>query len=142
MGVLERELPERRGGPRGVREVVGLRSPQLYEALKRYCLGAFASLYRESQSEAPLPFSFEEHSAPDRPALYDYRPLARGYVEARAEQLIRLDDAQFAIEELRREPAAAIFARAHAGPDTTEESAVFRTILLPFLSGMAERCGG
>jgi hypothetical protein len=121
---------------------VGLRSPQLYEALKRYCLGAFACLYRESQSETPLQFAFEEHAVPDRPALYDYRPLARGYVEARADQLRALDDAQFALEELGREPAAAIFAHAHAGPDTTGESALFRTILLPFLSGMAERCGG
>ena len=121
---------------------MGLRSPQLYESLRRYCLGAFAYLYRESESEAPLPFAFEEHAVPDRPALYEYRPLARGYVEARAAELRGLDDAQFALEELRREPAAAIFARAHAGPDTTEESALFRTILLPFLSGMAERCGG
>ena len=121
---------------------MGIRSPQLHEALRRYCLGAFAYLYRESQSEAPLQFSFEEHAAPGRPPLYEYRPRARGYVEARAERLRGLDDAQFALEELRRQPAAAIFARAHAGPDPTEESALFRTILLPFLSGMADRCGG
>jgi hypothetical protein len=121
---------------------VGVRRPQLYEALKRYCLGAFALLYRESRSETPLGFSFEEHVAPGRPPLYDYRPLARGYVEARAERLIRLDDAVFAVEELGREPAAAIFARGHAGPEPSEEAALFRTILLPFLSGMADRCGG
>jgi hypothetical protein len=121
---------------------VAARSPQLYEALRRHCLGAFAYLYRESQADAPLPFSFEEHAAPGRPALYEYRPRARGYVEERAEALRRLDDAQFALEELRREPAAAIFAHAHAGRDTNEEAALYRTILLPFLAGMAERCGG
>jgi len=121
---------------------VAVRSPQLYETLRRFCLGAFAHLYRESETESPLQFSFEEHAAPGRPALYEYRPRARGYVEARADQLRRLDDAQFAMEELNREPAAAIFARAHAGPDTTGEPALFRTILLPFLAGMAERCGG
>jgi hypothetical protein len=122
---------------------VGFRSPQLYEALRLHCLGAFAYLYRESQSDAPLPFSFEEHAAPGRPALYEYRPRARSYVEDRAEQLRRLDDAQFALEELRREPAVAIFAHAHSGSeDTTEESALYRTILLPFLAGLAERCGG
>jgi hypothetical protein len=121
---------------------VAVRSPQLYEALRRYCLGAFSYLYRESQESAPLQFSFEEHAAPGRPPLYEYRPRARGYVEARAEHLRRLGDAGFAMEELRREPAAAIFARAHTGPDTTEESALFRTILLPFLAGMADRCGG
>ena len=121
---------------------MAVRSPQLYDALRRYCLGAFAYLYRGAQEEAPLQFSFEEHTAPGRPALYEYRPRARGYVEARADHLYALDDARFAMEELRREQAAAIFARAHAGPDTTEESALFRTILLPFLSGMADRCGG
>ena len=121
---------------------MAIRSPQLYEALRRHCLGAFAYLYRASQDEAPLPFSFEEHAAPGRPALYEYRPRARSYVEDRAEELRRLDDAQFALEELRREPAAAIFAHAHAAVDTTEESALYRTILLPFLAGLAERCGG
>jgi len=121
---------------------VAVRSPQLYEALRCYCLGAFAWLYRESQDDAPLPFSFEEHAAPGRPALYEYRPRARSYVEERADRLRRLDDAQFAIEELEREPAAAIFAHAHVDADTTEESALYRTMLLPFLAGMAERCGG
>ena len=121
---------------------MAVRSPQLYEALRRYCLGAFAYLYRESQSDAPLPFSFEEHAAPGRPALYEYRPRARGYVEDRAENLRQLDDAQFALEELRREPAAAIFAHAHSVDDATGETALYRTILLPFLTGMAERCGG
>jgi hypothetical protein len=121
---------------------VAVRSPQLYEALRRYCLGAFAYLYREALDDEPLQFSFEEHTAPGRPALYEYRPRARGYVEARAEQLRRLDDAQFAMEELRREPAAAIFARAHSVDETTEDSGLFRTILLPFLAGMADRCGG
>jgi hypothetical protein len=121
---------------------VAVRSPQLYEALRRYCLGAFAYLYRESQEDEPLQFSFEEHEAPGRPALYEYRPRARGYVEARADQLRRLGDAQFVLEELGREPAAAIFARAHAEPDASGEPALFRTILLPFLAGMADRCGG
>ena len=119
-----------------------VRSPQLYDAVRRFCLGAFAYLYRESHEDAPLPFAFEEHAAPERPVLYDYRPLARGYVEARAERLLRLGDAQFAIEELRREPAAAIFARGHVGSGAVGETALFRTILLPFLTGMADHCGG
>ena len=121
---------------------MAVRSPQLYEALRRFCLGAFSYLYREVRDDAPLQFSFEEHTAPGRPALYEYRPRAGGYVQARVDHLRALDDARFAMEELRREPAAAIFARGHAGTDTTEESALFRTILLPFLAGMAERCGG
>jgi hypothetical protein len=121
---------------------VGVRSPQLYHALRRFCLGAFALLYRESQEEAPLPFSFEQHDSPDRPTLYELRPLARGYVEARAERLLGLDDAQAAIDELEREPAAAIFSRAHAAGRPTEERALFRGVLLPLLAGVAEACGG
>ncbi len=118
-----------------------VRSPQLYEAVRRFCLGAFAYLFRESEADAPLPFSFEEHAAPGRPAFYEYRPLTRGYVEARAERLARLDDARFAVEELGREPAAAIFAHGHAtGP--ADDTSLFTTILLPLLSAVAERCGG
>jgi hypothetical protein len=119
---------------------VGPRSPKLYTALRRFCLGAFAYLYRESMEEAPLPFSFEEHSTPGRPALYEYRPLVRGYVEARAQRLVELDDAQFAVEELGREPAAAIFAQHHGG--TSGAAGVFRTVLLPLLASVAEACGG
>lgn len=121
---------------------MAVRSPQLYDALRRFCLGAFAYLYRESQEGAALQFSFEEHAAPGRPALYEYRPRARPYVEARAAELGQLGDTRFALEELSREPAAAIFARAHTGPETTGEPALFRTILLPFLAGMADHCGG
>ena len=52
------------------------------------------------------------------------------------------DDARLAVEELRREPAAAIFARAHAGPRASEDEALFRTVLLGLLIGTAEACGG
>jgi hypothetical protein len=121
---------------------MGVRAPQLYRALRRFCLGSFASLHREAEEDAPVPFAFEEHSSPDRPALYEYRPLVRGYIEARAERLFRLDDARFAIEELLREPAAAIFAAAHAGERLPQEASLFRTIALPLLSDVAEGCGG
>jgi hypothetical protein len=121
---------------------VAVRSPSLYTAVRRFCLGAFAYLYRESREEAPVPFAFEEHSTPGRPALYEYRPLARGYVEARADRLVRLDDARFAVEELEREPAAAIFAQAHGGEGPSTRKALFRTILLPLVASAAESCGG
>lgn len=119
-----------------------MRSPQLYSALRRFCLGAFAKLFLETEREAPLPFAFEEHAAPGRPTLYEYRPLVRSYVEARAERLRRLDDARLALEELQREPAAAIFARAHAGAPLAGDEALFRTIALPLLERVAEGCGG
>ncbi len=76
------------------------------------------------------------------PSLYEYRPLVSNFVEARAERLAASDDARIAIDELRREPAAAIFARAHAGVKPTEEEALLRTVLLPLLIKTAEACGG
>ena len=89
-----------------------------------------------------MPFAFEEHVAAGRPAFYEYHPLTRGYVDARAEKLLRLEDTQAAIEELEREPAAAIFARAHATVKPDEEQALFRTILLPLLGAVTDACGG
>lgn len=118
---------------------MAVRSQTLERALRCFCLGAFSVLER-AQSE--LPFAFEEHTAPGRPSLYEYRPLVRGFVESRAEQLAAREDARIAIDELRREPAAAIFARAHAGLKPTEDEALLRTVLLPLLVRTAEACGG
>ena len=83
-----------------------LRAPRLYEALRRFCLGAFAYLHRELSEGAELQFAFEEHASLGRPSLYEYKPLARSFVEERFEQLARREDARIALEELRREPAA------------------------------------
>ena len=66
----------------------------------------------------------------------------RTFVESRANALAKRDDARIALDELLREPAAAIFARAHAGPKPTEEQALFRTVLLSLLISTAEACGG
>ena len=52
------------------------------------------------------------------------------------------EDARIAVEELRREPAAAIFAHAHAGKRASEDEALFRTVLLGLLISTAEACGG
>ena len=106
-------------------------------------LGAFAFLLRElAEGSADLPFAFEEHGFGDGPALYEYRPLVRGFVEERAGRLRSRDDALIALDELRREPAAAIFARAHAGPKPSADEALFRTILLGLVISTAESCGG
>jgi hypothetical protein len=105
-------------------------------------LGAFAYLLRELDDGEALPFAFEEHVQRDGPALYEYRPLVRGFVEDREPRLRGREDALLALEELRREPAAAIFARAHAGPRPSEDDALFRTVLLGLLVSTAEACGG
>src|SRR3954452_15975059 len=114
-----------------------VRAPHLYQSLRAFCLAAFAA-----ERGAELPFAFEEHATRDGPSLYEYRPLVRGFVEEHAPTLRRLPDARNAIDDLRREPAAAIFSRAHSGVGSTEDDALFRTILLPLLTAVAERSGG
>jgi hypothetical protein len=121
---------------------VAVRAPHLYNALRCFALGAFRMLLGELDGGVDLPFAFEEHLAPGRPALYEYRPLVRTFIEVRARDLQRRDDAAIALDELRREPAAAIFARAHAGPRRSEDDAFFASVLLPLLVRTAESCGG
>jgi hypothetical protein len=121
---------------------VAVRAPHLYNALRCFALGAFRMLLGELDGGVDLPFAFEEHLAPGRPALYEYRPLVRTFIEVRARDLHRRDDAGIALDELRREPAAAIFARAHAGPRRSEDDAFFASVLLPLLVHTAESCGG
>jgi hypothetical protein len=116
---------------------VALRAPHLYESLRAFCLAAFAA-----ERGAQIPFAFEEHATPEGPSLYEYRPLVRGFVDEQAPTLRRLPDARNAIDDLKREPAAAIFARAHARISDTSDDALFRSILLPMLTWTAERCGG
>ena len=121
---------------------MAVRAPHLRLTLRAFCLGAFVHLGRALEEGDDLPFAFEEHAQRGGPALYEYRPLVRSFVESRASQLAGREDALIALEELLREPAAAIFARAHAGPRPTEEQALFRTVLLALLISTAEGCGG
>ncbi|MFN2628982.1 MAG: hypothetical protein ABR569_10150 [Gaiellaceae bacterium] len=119
-----------------------MKAPQLYESLRRFCLGAFAVFGLDLDTGADLPFAFEEHGSYGRPTLYEYRPLVRGFVEARVERLRGREDARMALEDLRREPASAIFAAAHAGPKPDEDAALYRSVLVPLLVRTAEGCGG
>ena len=141
-GLLVPRVPERRGTEDGVSAVVIVRAPQLFDCLRAFCLGSFRALLQELEHGADLPFAFEEHSSYDRPALYEYRPLVKPFIESRAHTLRRRPDAELAVDELRREPAAAIFARAHAGPRADEHEALFGSVLLPLLMSTAEMCGG
>ena len=121
---------------------MAVRAPHLHLTLRAFCLGAFVFLGRALEEGDDLPFAFEEHVARGRPALYEYRPLVRpSSSRARARSRSARTRA-IALDELLREPAAAIFARAHAGPKPTEEEALFRTVLLPLLISTAEACGG
>jgi hypothetical protein len=116
---------------------VPVRAPHLYDVLRAFCLAAFAKLGPEVEQGSEIPFVVEESSG-----FYEYRPLVRDHILARAFWLAQLEDARIAIDELRQEPAAAIFARAHDGPESFDERALFRAILLPLLTRTAEACGG
>src|SRR5438552_8452187 len=119
-----------------------MRSPHLYDTLRRFCLGAFAAFHRDLDSGADLPFAFEEHGSYGRPTLYEYRPLVRGFVEARTERLFTRVDVQDFGTDLHSEPAARIFAQAHEGEVRDERRAVYRSVLVPLLVRTAEGCGG
>jgi hypothetical protein len=121
---------------------MAVRAPHLYPLLRGFALGAFVVLGRELEEGADLPFAFEEHVQRAGPALYELRPLVRLFIEEREAVLRGREDARLALEELRREPSAAIFAQAHAGPRATEDDALFRTVLLALLVSTAESCGG
>ena len=106
-----------------------LRAPHLYQCLRAFCLAAFSV-----ERGAELPFAFEEHPTQNGPSLYEYRPLVRGFIDDQAPTLRRLPDTRNAIDDLRREPAASMFAHAHSGVGSTADDALFRTILLPMLA--------
>jgi len=123
---------------------VAVRAPHLYRSLRCFCLAGFSLLGADVEAGDEVPFAFEEHSSGrGSAALYEYRPLLRSYVEARAERLRALADARIAVEELSREPAAAVYASAHTGRRGPRgDEALLRTILLPLLADVAEAAGG
>ena len=119
-----------------------VRAPHLYPLLRGFVLGSFVVLGRELEEGAELPFAFEEHVERRGPSLYELRPLVRSFIEERGPMLRAREDARLAVEELRREPAAGIFAQAHAGLRVSEDEALYRTVLLGLLIATAEACGG
>jgi hypothetical protein len=121
---------------------VAVRASHLYPLLRGFVLGSFVVLGRELEEGAELPFAFEEHVERRGPSLYELRPLVRAFIEEREPMLRAREDARLAVEELRREPSASIFAKAHAGKRASEDEALFRTVLLGLLISTAESCGG
>src|SRR5918999_2091883 len=121
---------------------MAVRAPHLHLTLRGFCLGAFVFLGRALEEGDELPFAFDEHAQRAGPALYQYRPLVHDFVESNAAALAERDDARLALDALLREPAAAIYACAHAGLRPAEDQALLRTVLLPLLVSTAEACGG
>ncbi|MGB2875740.1 MAG: hypothetical protein WBB76_09745 [Gaiellaceae bacterium] len=121
---------------------MAVRAPHLYRSLRCFCLAGFSVLSADVAAGDEIPFAFEEHATPGSTSLYEYRPLLRSYVDTRAARLAALADARIALEELAREPAASVYATAHAGKRGSGDEALLRTILLPLLMDVAEACGG
>jgi hypothetical protein len=118
------------------------RSPDLFRALRAFCLGAFFELGGEIERGADIPVALAEHGGADRPTLYEYTPLVGGFVEQYAQRLGLRDDASEALTVLKEEPAAGIFAQAHADEGVGEDEALRRTVLIPLLVRTAEGCSG
>jgi hypothetical protein len=137
-----RAARSRRSATDRVSRGVAVRSPQLYESLRNFCLAAFSLLQAEVDAGAEIPFAFEEHDSAGRTTFYEFRPLLVSFVDSRSGRIGELADAKLARERLEAEPAAAIFARAHAGARVAEEEALLRIVLLPLLADTAESCGG
>jgi hypothetical protein len=114
----------------------------LYRALRNFCLGSFFALAEELAAGADMPVALAEHAGPNRPTLYEYRPLVGAFVEQRAGWLGTREDSLEALAALKDEPAAGIFAQAHASEKAGEDEALRRTIVIPLLVRTAERCGG
>jgi len=110
-------------------------APHLHSALRGFCLAAFARIAPDAE-QGEIPFVVDE-----RGGLYEYRPLVRDHLEERVHLLSRLPDARIALDELRREPAAAIFVRG-AVDEPGADRTLFGAILLPLLVATAEACGG
>ncbi|MDQ4082003.1 MAG: hypothetical protein M3123_03835 [Actinomycetota bacterium] len=118
------------------------RSPNLFLALRAFCLGAFFELGRELESGAQVPVALDEHAAPNRPTLYEFRPLLGVFIEERAARLAQREDARDALAALKDEPAVGIYARAHVGERAGEDEALKGSVLVPLLVRTAEACGG
>jgi len=119
-----------------------MRSPHLYDTLRRFCLGASPPSTATS-TPAPTSPSPSRSTAPTaaRPST-KYRPLVRGFVEAARRPPLRTRR-----RSLRRRRSAARAGRPDLRPRargvTPDESrALYRSVLVPLLVRTAEGCGG
>ena len=119
------------------------RSPLLCTALRGFCLGAFFELGLELEGGADIPVALEEHAGPNRPTLYEYRPLVGSFVELRAG---RIGAARGRTRGARGAEGRAGRRDLRAAPTQTSASARTRRCAAPSSSRCssrtAEACGG
>jgi hypothetical protein len=116
--------------------------PELRRPLEHFVQAAFSVLAADVARGQEVPFALGGGGGASGPRLYDYRPLYRAYVEERAERLLDLADGRAALAALEADPGVLAYADVHAPGSTRTSEAVRRSVLVPLLVGVAERCDG
>ena len=114
------------------------RSPDLHDALRCTASAGFALLQAEVDRGADVPFAFEEHEARGRPTFYEYRPLVRRFVEARAERLAGCPTRGSRSRSCARARGRDL-RRAHAGGARAGRGRSSATVLLPLVAAHRRR---
>ncbi len=118
-----------------------LRRPEARRAVAHFVQAALRELSSDVTHGDEIPFALDSRSHLGGPALYEYRPLYRAYVDARLERLVSLADYRLAVSSLADDPAVLGVARDHAPDAETDEDALRMAVLVPLLVGVAEGAG-
>ena len=108
-GLLVPGLPGRNGPAARNRRVTAGHGRSRRRSTARCATSASARSSRSRRSSKPaptFPSRSTEHGGPNRPTLYEYRPLVGAFVEQRAGWLGAREDALAALAALKDEPAA------------------------------------
>ena len=116
-----------------------MRSPHLYDTLRRFCLGAFAVFHGTGQRRTSRSRSRSTARTDGRRSTSTARSCAASSRRAPSGCCAR-DDVRDALADLAARAGGAIFARAYEGMPTSAR--VYRTVLVPLLVRTAEGCGG
>lgn len=119
-----------------------VRRPEARRAVAHFVQAALRELAADVAAGGEVPFALDARAHVGGPALYEYRPLYRAYVEARLERLMSIADYEVAIRALGDDPAVLAVARDHAPDADTDETALRTAVLVPMLVGVAEGAGG
>jgi len=151
-GKVPGTFPDTRAGGRSrARRVEGqampaaspsVRRPEARRAVAHFVQAALRELAADVASGTEVPFALDTRGRYGGPALYEYRPLYRAYVEARMDRLVRLPDYDTAVGSLADDPAVLGVAHDHAPEADTDEIALRSAVLVPLVVGVAEGAGG
>ncbi len=119
-----------------------VRRPEARRAVAHFVQAALRELAADVSHGDEVPFALDSRTHVGGPALYEYRPLYRTYVEARLERIVSLADYKLAVSSLADDPAVLGVARDYAPDAESDEDALRAAVLVPLLVGVAEGAGG